>query len=369
MLRTTALFVSLIASSSLSAQTSITDSLFHDGLWRTYRLFLPTGFNAATPAPLVLNFHGYGSNALEQEFYSGFDQVADTAGVVVAYPNGIGAAFEPFHTVDDVGFVDALIARLHDQYNVNLNRVYSTGLSNGGFMTFVLVCELAHRFAAVADVAGSMQINGPALCEPSETLPTLHIHGTADNVVPYNGNGNFISVTNLMTFWAQRNGCSTTPTVTALPNVAPADGTTTDVLEYGNCQDAHRVVLYRVNGGGHTWPGASFAIGVTSQDFKASVVIWQFFRQYERGVNVATGEAAAATITVAPNPASSIVRVDLGTHAAVDVSMVDATGRVVYSAPRQQGVVEIALVNLAAGLYSIECRHDGQLQRFRVVKI
>ena len=165
-------------------------SMQHGGVTRSYRLYVPPSYTGTVPVPLVFNLHGYTSNATQQEFYSGMNAVADTAGFIVCYPDGINNAWNsgftpPYHSgVDDVGFISALIDLLGTAYNVNLARVYACGMSNGGYMSFRLACDLDERIAAVASVTGSMSTLQASNCTAARAVPVCQIHGDDDQTVP-----------------------------------------------------------------------------------------------------------------------------------------------------------------------------------------
>jgi polyhydroxybutyrate depolymerase len=249
------------------------DSLTHDGLIRTYRLHLPYNYNPDSLYPFVINMHGLNSNAFEQEVYTAFDEVADSNAIIVAYPNGIGETWNVSSTTgtDDVGFISALIDTIDYTYKIDLNRVYATGMSMGGFMSYRLACELSGRIAAIASVAG-LQAFFP--CNPDRPVPVLQFHGTADPVVPYAG------VPSTISNWVNHDLCPTTPVNTDLPDIDPNDNSTVTVSYYGLCELSTEVILYTIVNGGHTWPGATIIIGTTNQDIKASVEIWNFFKKF-----------------------------------------------------------------------------------------
>ena len=169
-------------------------SFIFDGIERTYRVHLPDNYNENENYPLVINMHGAGSNSFEEEFYTEFDQVADTAGIVMVYPDGVNNLWNIFQDggVDDVGFISALIDTMHINYNIDLLRVYACGMSMGGFMSHRLGCQLNNRIAAIGSVAGLIVYFN---CNFTRKVPVLQIHGTADDVVPYAG------VTNTMQYW------------------------------------------------------------------------------------------------------------------------------------------------------------------------
>ncbi len=147
------------------AQETINASITHDGIQRDYILYIPEIYDGNTTVPLVLNFHGFGSSASQQMFYGDFRDIADTEGFLLVHPEGttfIGNQFWNVgfpgisSTIDDVGFTEALIDELATLYAIDLDRVYATGMSNGGFMSFLLACQLSEKIAAVASVTGSM---------------------------------------------------------------------------------------------------------------------------------------------------------------------------------------------------------------------
>ncbi len=283
-----------------------TFSFTYDGLLRTYVVYTPTDYNPEISYPLVFNLHGLGSNALEQEYYSGFDFVADTAGIIMVYPNGVDNEWNIFSVngVDDVGFISALIDTMAANYNIDQDRVYSTGMSMGGFMSHRLACELENRIAAIASVAGVLAFSP---CEPSRPMPVMQIHGTSDDVVPYA----YVEAT--IAHWTSYDNCPADPVITELPDIDTTDGCTVTLSTYGLCDDSTEVRLYTINGGGHTWPGATVLIGVTDMDINASVEIWNFFRKYRLPLDVSVSEndMPAGSVTFYPNPFNSWTTVDV----------------------------------------------------------
>jgi polyhydroxybutyrate depolymerase len=282
-------------------------TITYDSLLRSYRLHLPINYSPDSLYPLVINMHGLGSNAWEQEVYTEFDNVADTGRFIVAYPNGIGETWNVSSSIgtDDVGFISALIDTLDYLYKIDLQRVYATGMSMGGFMSYRLACELSDRIVAIGSVAG-LQAFYP--CTPSRPVPVVHFHGTADQVVP------FIGVSTTINNWIGYNGCPDTAVVTELPDIVPEDNSTVTVSYFGPCSNASEVILYKINGGEHTWPGAQIIIGVTNQDIKASNEIWNFFKKFTLdGTTGIGGEAVNQKIGYQffPNPVEGVAVVEL----------------------------------------------------------
>lgn len=282
-------------------------TLTHDGLTRSYRLHLPVDYNADSIYPLVVNMHGLGSNAIEQEIYTGFNSVADSAGFLVAYPNGVSETWNVSSSTgtDDVGFISALIDTLDLSYNLDLSRVYATGMSMGGFMSYRLACELSDRIAAIASVTG-LQAFYP--CNPERPVPVMQFHGTADPIVPYTG------VPTTINNWVTYNTCPTVPVITDLPDIDPTDNSTVTRSYYGPCEESTEVILYTINGGEHTWPGAAIYIGITNQDIKASYEIWDFFTKFTLQGSTSVGEVHGGNETLwrlYPNPVSDFATVEL----------------------------------------------------------
>jgi polyhydroxybutyrate depolymerase len=331
---------------SLQAQT-VSGSLQHDGITRSYRLYVPPGYTGAEPLPLVFNLHGYGSNASQQEFYSAMNAVAANELFFVCYADGVANQWSTGFggSADDVGFINKLIDALHAEYQIDLRRVYSCGMSNGGYMSYLLACELEHRIAAVASVTGAMTPAFAANCNPSRPVPVLQIHGTSDDVVPYGGSALNIPIEDLVDFWVAHNACDPVPEETPIPDTNPNDGCTAVRFDYGPCAENTEVVFYRIDNGGHTWPGAPLAIGVTNYDFNASQEIWNFFQQFELDVEVAVSEpkTASKALQLWPNPATSQLHVQTET---------EELHRAVLYNSQGQGILQIELPG--AGTHSLQ---------------
>ena len=271
-----------------NAQQTINGSIMHNGIVRNYILYIPSSHTNGTNAPLVLNFHGLSSNSNEQMLYSNMMAIADTAGFIIAHPMGtINPQGQTYWNAgfggaaDDIGFTAALIDSLAANYSIDLDRVYSTGMSNGGFMSYTLACELHSKIAAIASVTGSMITTQLSTCNPGKSIPILQIHGTNDQTVPYSGAGFIASMDAVMNHWAQNNQCNLTANVNMLPNISTTDGSTVEHYTYENQVNNIEVELYKILGGGHTWPGAPVVIGPTNYDINASAIIWQFFNKYD----------------------------------------------------------------------------------------
>ncbi|MDG1721063.1 MAG: PHB depolymerase family esterase, partial [Bacteroidia bacterium] len=226
---------------SISAQQTINRSIVHQGIQRDYILYIPAIYDGSEDVPLVLNFHGYGSNANEQMFYGDFRDIADTEGFLLVHPQGsilngdqqwnVGFLGN-LNKTDDVGFTAALIDELANSYTINLDRVYATGFSNGGFMSFLLACQLSEKIAAVASVTGSMTPDTYDACNAQQPTPILQIHGTGDSTVPYNGDTWTRSIEDVIFYWVNYNNCESSPTTAALTDINRSDGRTVEHTIY-----------------------------------------------------------------------------------------------------------------------------------------
>ena len=264
-------------------QQTIDASINYGGLERDYTLYIPASYSAGNEAPLLFNFHGYTSNAWQQAFYSNFNTVADDEGFIIVYPEGTLDNTGTSHwnvgwggsTVDDIGFTSALIDSISADYSINQDRVYSTGMSNGGFMSYQLACELSDRIAAIASVTGSMNMGWFNSCNPNHPMPIMEIHGTADGSVPY------ATIPSIMDFWTNFNNCNNTPIITNVPDINTNDGCTAEHQIWENGTNGATVEHYKIIDGEHSWPGALFSNGTTNQDINAAEKIWEFFNKYD----------------------------------------------------------------------------------------
>jgi polyhydroxybutyrate depolymerase len=263
-------------------------SMLSAGEKRTYLIHVPKGYDASRPTPLVITIHGFVQWPAHQMHISRWNELADEYGFIVVYPSGTrfpkrwrtGAM--PGREQDpsaDIQFISDLIDRLKADYNIDTTRIFANGLSNGGGMSFLLSCHLADRIAAIGIVAGLLPTTLGA-CRPSRQVPVMMFHGTADPIVPYAGGrfrraGTFPSIPEWAAALARRNGCSDPP------REIPAKGEVSGIA-YKGCPA--EVVLYTIQGGGHTWPGGkpipAWIAGRTSMDIDATRSFWEFFQEH-----------------------------------------------------------------------------------------
>lgn len=287
-----------------------TEVLEIDGVERTYHIHFPPNFSKTDAAPLVLALHGGGGQGLKfDESTAGtLIPAAEARGMVLVFPDGIDKQWcdgrtehlnegRDCTTIDDVAFISAIIERMTQAYGIDPRRVYATGISNGGFMSFRLALDLTDKLAAVAPVTAQLSL---ALAEQTPPLPIaiMIMNGTADPIVPFDGGevrlfefsrsrGEILSTDETAERFRSFNNCDETPELVKLPDSEPDDGTAVEIESHTHCAGNTEVILVRVVGGGHTWPGGQQylspkIVGVVSQEINASEMILDFFLAHVR---------------------------------------------------------------------------------------
>ena len=345
------------------AQQTINASITHDGIQRNYILYIPELYDGSSDVPLVLNFHGFGSNANQQMFYGDFRDIADTEGFLLVHPEGttfIGNQFWNVgfpglsSTIDDVGFTEALIDELATLYAIDLDRVYATGMSNGGFMSFLLACQLSEKIAAVASVTGSVTQDTFDDCNAQHPIPVLQIHGTDDGVVLYNGNNLSIPIADVISYWVDYNNCETTPTTTTLPDVDVSDGSTVEHSVYEDGDNGITTEHMKVIGGGHTWPGSVINTAGTNQDIDASMEIWLFFSRYDINGPLSTDNIENNPVTIYPNPTQSKINLSLNYAKEVHYKLFSPLGKQLMTGTITSSNQEIDISHLPSNIYFLK---------------
>ena len=355
------------------AQQTISASITHDGIQRDYIVYIPELYDGSTAVPLILNFHGFGSNANEQMFYGDFRDIADTEGFLLVHPEGttfIGNQFWNVgfpgisSTIDDVGFTEALIDELATLYAIDLDRVYATGMSNGGFMSFLLACQLSEKIAAVASVTGSMTQDTFNDCNAQLPTPVLQIHGTEDDVVLYNGNTLSIPIADVISYWVDYNNCETTPSTTTLPDLDVSDGSTVEHSVYENSDNGITTEHMKVIGGGHTWPGSVLNTAGTNQDIDASMEIWLFFSRYDINGPLSTDDFENKHVSIYPNPTNSNINLSLNYSKDVNYELFSPLGQQLMTGTITSSNEQIDLSNLPSNIYFLKVGN----QVFKILK-
>ena len=263
-----------------------------DGVRRSYLLHLPSSRRPGEPLPLLLVFHGGGGTASNIAEHTGLTPAAMPRGYAVVYPDGLNGYWSDGRAAragaDDVGFVRVLLDSLRRELPVDSRRIFATGISNGAGMAFRLACDLPGTFAAIAPVAGALPGELESHCAAAAPVSVLMFQGTDDPLMPYDGGdlslrrGRVLPAPTTADLFAQVNGCTEAPVVAAQPDTV-TDGTRVRRSTYSGCRDGRDVVLFTIEGGGHTWPGGppvGRSVGRVTRDLDATRVMLDFFDRH-----------------------------------------------------------------------------------------
>ena len=293
----------LLISTIFSGCITTKQSIIYDGRTRTYLLHIPPQYDDSKSFPLVIALHGGGGNSKNMMEKTGFNNLSDEKGFIVVYPDGVGrfknrlltwnagycCGYALDNNIDDVGFIRALIENLQENFNIDLKRIYITGHSNGGMMTYRLGAELSDIIAAIAPVAGTIggkETENSSLYiipEPIYPVSVIALHGLLDEHVPYNGgHGNNssgsridLSVNESISFWVEHNECITTP------NRKISDSGNIIIDYYLNGKNESEVVLVTIMNGGHWWPGSD-KDSTEDQEINGTEINWEFFESHPK---------------------------------------------------------------------------------------
>jgi polyhydroxybutyrate depolymerase len=269
------------------------------GTTRNYLLYTPSKYSSDSPAALVVVLHGGHGDGQRAADQTGFVPVADREGFLVVYPEAVEDHWNDGRRTtvsdfDDVAYITAVVEDVSARRTVDADRVFVTGISNGGMMTQRLACDATEKFAAYASVVANLPAAREAICKPTRPVSMLLINGTEDPLMPYRGGeikkgrragkgGTVLSAPETAAFWASTSGCSMTGATTQLPDKDSRDGSTIKATRYGECDAGVSVRFYSIDGGGHAWPGSPVKprftrlTGKMSNDVAASELIWEFF--------------------------------------------------------------------------------------------
>ncbi|MBN1760632.1 MAG: prolyl oligopeptidase family serine peptidase [Chitinispirillaceae bacterium] len=328
------------------------ESIVVNGETRTFITHAPSETSSLA---LVISMHGLSGTGAQQRSMSGFDKIADREKFVVVYPDGSDNRWDISGTTD-VDFILAIIDTMAARYAIDRNRVYATGFSMGGMMSYKLACSAADRFAAIGPASGYL-FGGARGCTPSRPMPILHIHGSVDTVVDYSGLASYIDG------WVEKNGCSATAEITKpYPESKPGSKVTKEY--YGQGEQGSEVIVLTVEGMGHAYPG-SFG----SQDINASEEFWAFFKKHVAGQSGINGRRSSLSITqpVSARYQGGMVAIRSGAPLQ-SVLLCDLQGKVVHSwrtgtAPVH--TLSLQVSGVARGMYTLritDSRHETLLR-------
>jgi polyhydroxybutyrate depolymerase len=351
------------------------------GLVRNYTLRLPSAYDGITPLPLVIAMHGGFGSGTQLENQSQLTVKAEQEGFIMVYPDGTGTirtwnaggccGYAMNNNIDDVGFIDALLDELIANHAIDTTRIYATGMSNGGFMSYRLACELSDRIAAIAPVSASMAI---AECQPTRSVPVISFHSYQDSSVPYLGGvGDGVSnhynspQDSVLTAFALHADCA------VLRDTLQHDATMT-VVRWHECDCQQEMIHYITQDGGHSWHGGT-GTGIgdpPSTAVSANEFMWDFFQQHPLGCELTTGISAAplqAGTHVYPNPTTD--RMNVIGKGLTHLIVLDLGGRSVWSmSSAPSDLLEVDLGALAPGTYILlASQQDGQMNSIRIVRL
>ena len=262
-----------------------------DGKTREYYVSLPE--DTSKPVPIIINFHGFLSHAMDQQGFSQMDNYAHQNGIGVIYPEGVKRSWNVGKAIlndeNDIGFVNALIDSVSSNYNIDSNRIYACGFSNGGTFSYELMCGLSNKIAAFGSVGGNFSINENRLCNIDREIPLIHIHGTKDRLQKYNNSdGDFLSTVESVNYWAKYNQLDI-KVVENMEDIHKKDGTTVEKHTYSKNNSNTQVIHFKVVKGGHLWLGSPIAdwltlrlfFGKNNHEINSSKEIVDFFLKYK----------------------------------------------------------------------------------------
>lgn len=253
------------------------------GVERSFIRYIPKGYDASKPVPLVFVLHGRGGAAKGMENTTGFNAKAEAENFIVIYPNALGnpsawnAGLEPSNTADDVGFFIAMLDRLEQNFKIDPKRVFVCGFSSGGVMSYRLGGQYADRIASIGVAAGSVgarMADGTTYTDPvpSRPISAIVFHGKMDTHVKYNGgalHADTLSVADSIAFWTKADGCQKPPTETTKQNGNLV------IDDYDRCRAGTEVILRSFGRGTHEWPSLT-----NNDNFDATEAVWNFFVQH-----------------------------------------------------------------------------------------
>ncbi len=297
-----------MASKAKLSDKELVFQMTYDGITRDYFVHVPPGYESLQSRPLVIVLHGGGGTAqgMLRLTQQRFNQLAEQNGFFVVYPQGLGKSWNEGardskgyarrHQINDAGFLGALIDELEKKFPIDPKRVFSTGISNGGLMSFRLACEMPEKIRAIAPVAANIPVDIVSLCREAKdpAVGLLLISGINDPIVPFHGGnikafgaqrGKVLSADETIEIWLKKNGCKDVPRVQEFTDKDPGDETRVMEYAYDQCSSGAPIVFYKIHGGGHTWPGGwqylkEKRIGKTIRDIDAAEEIWKFFSSF-----------------------------------------------------------------------------------------
>jgi polyhydroxybutyrate depolymerase len=303
--------LSLISTASVCATTEQT--VVADGVVRRFLVHVPNSLaqpNGSNQAvPLLFAFHGGNGDGKGMQGLTGFNAIAEREAFIVIYPDGLGKGWNDGRStrvstahrdkVNDLAFFDAMLEQVSKLHKIDAQRIYATGISNGAIFSHYLAANRADKIAAIAPVVGGIADPFHQQFNPSEPVAVAVFQGTDDELVPYKGGkivgrgfqdrGSVISTDAAVALWRKANGCHDRFDKQQLPDRDTGDGTRVESTHWRGCNKGATVSLFRIDGGGHTWPGGpqyapQSMIGRVSKDIDSQTV-WNALKTHQKTAN------------------------------------------------------------------------------------
>jgi len=367
--------LTLLFSTNCEALQTLRETITYDGVTRSFIIYVPAIYSNTDEVPLLLGMHKKNGTAENFMTYGDFRYIADTANFIIVHPQGLldkdGITHWNFNpsadTVDDIGFLDSLIENVSSRFSIDQKRIYSTGFSQGAFMSFYLACHLERKIAGIGAVSGSLI--DTAGCFDGFPVPIMQIHGTNDNVVSYNA----YKIPGIIDICVNYNGCDATPTITNMPDIDKTDGSSVTQFLYENGKNGISVEHLRVNNGEHKWPGNGLKTSNTNYDIVASVEIWRFLSQFNSDGRIATSSALSLNTPKAilfPNPTSGTVKLT-SNHFINSISVKDMQGKEllfkVLNASSKESI--LSTESLPSNMYTVTIHTDHGIEVTKLLKL
>lgn len=363
------LLIFLFTFHSSISQDFISQTIVYDGNIREYELYIPENYSNSNEVPLLFNFHGGGGTAADQIYLSDMRSLADQNNFILVYPQAIADPtdngslnwiFKGDSDHDDIYFVEALIDELSSQYSVDPKRVYACGYSLGGEFVYELLCRLNHKIASGVAVARTMGQYQYENCNPERPTPIMTILGTEDiesnyNGVVYNGVTYYISADDTHEYWASYNNADVNPLEIELPDDNNNDGSTVTKRTWGNGDGCVSIVEFRVNGGGHDWPGSTGNMDISSDN-----EIWNFVSRYSmdgliENCSLSYNDAHYQFgISYYPNPSNDEITIISEKDQLLKIELFSVTGQLIFKKDLNSNRYLLNIDNYPPGIYLIK---------------
>jgi polyhydroxybutyrate depolymerase len=347
-------------------------TMLFGGLNRSYRIYVSPNYNAANPASLLIALHGMGDNMTNFSTI-GFHLIADTANIICVYPQAVsdiyaGTAWNssagqygyyPNSSVNDIGFINAIVDTCKANYSIDHTRVYLCGFSMGGFMTERMALQSNSNFAAFGSMSGTFG-SGITTFNPGRHVPIAHFHGTADSTVYYTGNLYGEDPEPMVDFWVTNNVCDTPAVVYNYPHTS-SDSITVERYEYSNGDPNSDVWFFKMYNASHT------VLYQPGDDITEIVELWYFFRAHTYAVaGISDQPGFTSTIEIFPNPCSDVLTVNISGKATVEILTME--GQVLKSTELNDTHTTIDISDFAAGVYLVKVKNESNIAVKKFVK-